>query len=83
MLSLPRATALETARVFAAVLGPPIAKGPIIRRPRIVSAAATLNLDMRAVDVMRGLRHRYGAVPLLLGRPRVRQWALILEPGNL
>src|SRR3954471_1027425 len=83
MMSLPRATALETARVFAAVLAPPIAKGPIIRRPRIVSAAATLNLDLRAVDVMRGLRHRYGPGPLLLGRPRVRQWALILEPAQV
>jgi cytochrome P450 len=72
-MALPTATLGDTLGLFAGVVAPTVAKGPIIRRPRIVGAAERLDLDRRAVRRMQGLRDRYGPGPLLLpipGAPR-------------
>lgn len=81
--SLPRLTVAETLAVTAEVLVPTLAKGPIIRRPKVVGLAERFELDTRAVRRMQRLRHRYGAGPVLLRLPPGRQQALILDPEHV
>jgi Cytochrome P450 len=79
--SLPVASLKDTLGVLAAVVGPTVAKGPIIRRPAMVALAERLNLDRRAISRMQALRDRYGTGPLMLrvpGQPR----AVILSPEH-
>jgi cytochrome P450 len=79
---LPQASLPETAAVVAEVVAPTIAKGPIIRRPRMVAAAERLGLDSRAVRRMQRLRDAHGEGPVMLrvpGRPR----AVVLHPEHV
>jgi cytochrome P450 len=80
--SLPRATVGESLGVFAGVLAPNIAKGPIIRRPRMVALAERMDLDHRSVKRMQQLRNKYGTGPLMLRVP-VREQAIVLDPEHL
>jgi cytochrome P450 len=80
--SLPQATIGETLAVIAEVLLPNIAKGVIIRRPKVVALAERLNLDKRAVRRVQQLRNRYGSGPLLLRIP-VRSQAILLDPEHV
>ena len=59
-------TIQETLEVTADIVVPTLAKGPIIRRPKIVGLAERFELDKRAVRRMQGLRNKHGAEPLLL-----------------
>ncbi len=64
------------------VAAPTIAKGVIVRRPKMVAVAARLGLDARAVRRMQKLRRGYGDNPLMLkgpGRPRV----VLLAPHDV
>jgi cytochrome P450 len=77
-----RASAGDTLRVAANVLTPLIARGVIIRRPRVVAAAERVDADRRLVRTMQRLRARYGSAPLRLrvpGRPVV----LVLDASDV
>jgi cytochrome P450 len=80
--ALPRATLRDTLGIVTDVVVPTIAKGVIIRRPRMVALAERFDLDRRAVRRMQRLREVYGAGPLLLRLP-VRRQALLLSPGHV
>jgi hypothetical protein len=64
--TLPKATVRETLAVLAGVVMPTVAKGVILRRPRVVAMAATLGLDRRAVRTLQRLLD-----------PRPDDWPLI------
>jgi len=81
--SLPRATLQETLEVATDVFIPTFAKGPIIRRPRMVGLAERLGLDRRAVRRMQRLRDKYGPGPLMLRMPPGRTQAIILSPEHV
>lgn len=79
---LARATFGDTLAVLLGIFLPTIAKGVIIRRPRILALADLLDLDRRAIHGMQRLRREYGAGPLLLRIPG-RRLALILDPQDV
>ncbi len=79
---LPKATAAETAAVLAEVELPMIIKGPIIRRPKIVSAVERLGLEARAVKRMQTMAEKYGRGPLMLPVPG-RTMATVLDPNHV
>lgn len=79
---LPQASVADTAAAVADVLGPPIAKGVILRRPRMVALAERLDLDRRMVRRMQALRRRYGEGPLMLRLPG-RSQALVFAPEDV
>lgn len=81
--SLPKMTIQETLSVAADILAPNLAKGPTIRRPRMVGLAEQFELDKRAVRRMQGLRNKYGTGPLLLRMPPGRTQSLILSPEHV
>ncbi|MBP2471610.1 cytochrome P450 [Crossiella equi] len=62
-------SAVDSARVFASVLLPVIARGAIRRRPRWVALAQRLDTDRRAVRLLTELRERYGDRPLRVRVP--------------
>lgn len=64
--ALPKAILRETLGVIADVIVPTLAKGVIIRHPKMVVLAEWLGLDRRAVRRMQRLRNKYGDGPLLL-----------------
>lgn len=80
--SLPTATLRDTLGFVAGVVVPTVARGVIIRRPRVEALAERLDLDRRAVRRMQRLRDRYGPGPLLLRLP-VRSQAVILAPDHV
>jgi cytochrome P450 len=79
---LPKATFVESLGVFMDVVAPNIAKGPIIRRPRMVAMAERMGLDRRAVRRFQKLRNRYRTGPVLLRLP-VRDQAVVLTPEHV
>jgi cytochrome P450 len=79
---LPRATALESAAFLLDVFLPTVAKGPIIRRPKVEAGAERLGLDDRAVRRMVRLARKYREGPLMLRIPGRRQ-AVVLHPDHL
>ncbi|WP_223881167.1 cytochrome P450 [Nesterenkonia ebinurensis] len=79
---LPKATAAETAAVLAEVELPMIIKGPIIRRPKVVSAVERLGLEARAVKRMQTMAQKYGRGPLMLAVPG-RNMATVLDPDHV
>ena len=79
---LPTASALDTARLLMGVFLPTVAKGPIIRRPWAVGLTARLDLDTRAVGIVKKVHARYPDGPLMLKLP-VRKQAMVLAPGWL
>lgn len=80
--SVPQATIGETLGVIGEVVLPTLAKGVIIRRPKVMALAEWLDLDRRAVRRMQKLRNKYGRGPLLLRIP-IRRQALILAPEHV
>ena len=82
MSSLPQLTIPETATFLANVFVPTLAKGPIIRRPRMVALAEKLRLDERAVATFTQLAAKYSSSPVLLRLPLRRQ-AIVLEPRHV
>jgi cytochrome P450 len=80
---LPRASLGETLSFFTRVLAPVIAKGVIVRRPRVLALAEFLDLDARAVRVLQRLRHEHPVGPLMLGPLGGRRFALILHPDHV
>jgi cytochrome P450 len=80
--SLPYASVRESLGVLADVITPNVAKGAIIRRPKVVAMAEWMDLDRRAVKRMQELRNRYGTGPLMLRLP-VRNQAVILDPDHV
>ncbi|MFJ6002413.1 cytochrome P450 [Arthrobacter sp. NPDC092385] len=79
---LPTASALDTARLLMGVFLPTVAKGPIIRRPWAVGLAARLDLDSKAVGVVRTLHEKYPDGPLMLKLP-IRKQAVVLAPADV
>ncbi|WP_104181786.1 cytochrome P450 [Arthrobacter sp. B0490] len=82
VVALPTATALDTARLLLGVFLPTVARGPIIRRPWAVGLTARLDLDTRAVGIVRKVHARYPEGPLMLKLP-VRKQAIVLDPGDV
>jgi cytochrome P450 len=80
--ALPRATVPDTLGVIMDVVTPNLAKGPIIRRPKVVAFAERMDLDRRAVKRMQAIRDRYGGGPLMLRLP-LRDQAVILDPAHV
>jgi hypothetical protein len=80
--ALPKASTRETLAVYGEVLIPTIAKGAIIRRPRIVGLSQRLGLDDRAVRRMQKLEESYGASTILLNVP-IKSQAIILSPEDV
>ena len=82
MPELPTVTAPDLARTLAAVLLPPVVKGPIVRRPRAVGLLGRLGADDAAVRQMQRLRERYGPDPVQLNLAG-RRMALLLDPEDV
>src|SRR3954468_16121845 len=80
--ALPKATLTETFGVIFHIFVPTIAKGVIIRRPKLVALAERLDLDRRAVRCLQKMRAIYGPGPLMLRIP-FRSQALILDPAHV
>lgn len=81
-MSLARAGLWDTLATAAEIAAPTIAKGVIIRRPKVVALAEWFSLDDRAVQRMQKLRGQYGDGPVALrspGRPRI----LLLSPADV
>jgi hypothetical protein len=76
-----KASVKDTAATFVEVAVPTLAKGVIVRRPKVVSLAERLALDERAVSRLQKLRSTYGTGPILLSIPRRRQ-AVVLDPED-
>jgi hypothetical protein len=64
------------------VVLPTLAKGVIIRRPRVMHLSERMEFDRRAVRRLQKLREQYGDGPLLLRLP-LRNQALILAPDDV
>ncbi|NUR95695.1 MAG: cytochrome P450 [Kribbellaceae bacterium] len=79
---LPSASALDSGRILRDVLGPVVAQGPILRRPRLGILAERLHVDDRALRQTRRLRRKYGDGPLLVHLPG-RTIALVLAPEDV
>lgn len=73
---------MDTARAFRDVLLPTLAKGPLIRRRKVVGLAERAHLDDKAVRCMQALRRKYGAGPLVLPIP-FRPQALLLSAEDV
>src|SRR5437588_12420328 len=80
--SLPKASILDSIAVATEVFIPTVAKGVILRRPRVVAMAERLQLDRTAVRCLQRLRRRYGDGPLLLRVPG-RSQAVVLAPAHV
>ncbi|MGQ4877257.1 cytochrome P450 [Billgrantia sp. LNSP4103-1] len=79
---LPAATVGETLAVVGDVLAPNIAKGVIVRRPKVVAMAEKLGLDKRAIRRLQKLNEKYGPGPLMLSTPQSKPMALVLDPDH-
>ena len=79
--SLPTASAAESLAIGATVFVPTIAKGPVIRRPKVVGVGEALG-DTLAVKAMQALRAAYGAGPVMLAVP-FRHQAVLLDPEHV
>ncbi|GAA1821122.1 cytochrome P450 [Nesterenkonia flava] len=79
---LPKATAWETLQVLRDVELPMIAKGPIIRRPKVVGAVERLGIEGRAVKRMQAVSEKYGRGPLMLAVPG-KNMATVLDPDDV
>src|SRR4051794_6119460 len=68
-MAIPRASVTETAGVVADVVLPLVARGAIVRRPRVVGLLDRADADRRAVSRLQRLRRRHGPGPVLLRLP--------------
>ena len=80
--SLPTASAVDTARLLLGVILPTVAKGPIIRRPWAVGLAARLDLDTRAIGIVKAVHAKHPEGPLMLKLP-IRKQAIVLSPDDV
>lgn len=80
--TLPTASLGDTLGYLAEVVIPNIAKGLIIRRPKIMAMAEWLDLDRRAIRRVQHIRNKYGTGPLLFRIP-IRSQAMILAPEHV
>jgi cytochrome P450 len=76
------ASVIDTLKILTEVVIPTAAKGPIIRRPKVVGLTERLDLDARAVRRMQTVRDTYGQGPLKLAVPFLPH-AVILDPANV
>ena len=72
---------VDAARVVAEVVLPLVARGLIIRRPRVVALLERMDADRRAVKRLQKLRGHYGDGPLIVSLPG-RTLALLLAPAD-
>jgi hypothetical protein len=72
----------DTLRTVAAVLLPLAARGPIIRRQRLVALGERVDADRRLVHTLQWLRARYGSGPLRLRLP-LRRIVLVLADDDV
>jgi cytochrome P450 len=79
---MERLTPRETTAVVADVLAPLVARGLIVRRPRVVGALDRLDADRRAVRRLQRLEEEHGPGPVLLALAG-RDVALVLDPGDV
>lgn len=79
--TVSRASILDTVAVLKDVVLPTMAKGPLIRRRKVVGMADCRALDDKAVTRMQQLRDKYGPGPLLLRIP-LRHQAIILSADD-
>ena len=80
--SLPRLSVGDTLRFVRDVGGPLVARGLIIRRPRVVRALEVAGADRRAVAFMARMRDRYGDGPIQVAIPG-RSVALVVSPDHV
>jgi hypothetical protein len=80
--AVPMASAVDTMAIASELILPTLAKGPIIRRPRVVGLAERLDLVGRAVRRMQRLNETYGDGPLMMRIP-VRKQAVLLAPHHV
>lgn len=80
--AVPVASWQDTLRVAGAVLAPVLARGVIVRRPRMMALAERIDADRRAGDVLRRMVDRYGPGPVLLRVPG-RSVAVVLDPRDV
>jgi cytochrome P450 len=76
-----KASVLDTMAVLRDVVLPTFGKGIFLRRPSVVSLAARLDLDAKAIRRLQKLRDKYGSGPLVLGIP-ARWHAVVLDPAD-
>jgi cytochrome P450 len=79
---LSRLSAAETAAVLAEVAVPLLARGIIIRRPRVTTVLDRLDADRRAVERLEKVRDRHGEGPVRLALPG-RDVVLPLTPRDV
>ncbi|WP_104204051.1 cytochrome P450 [Billgrantia saliphila] len=79
---LPKASVAESLAVLNDVFIPNVAKGVLIRRPKVVGIAERLGLDRRAVHRLQQLNEKYGSGPLMLQVPGEKTMALVLDPEH-
>lgn len=77
-----KASVPDTLKLLAEVIIPTVAKGPIIRRPKVVALAERFNLDTRAVRRVQTLRRTYGPGVLQLPVPFFPR-AVVLDPDDV
>ena len=75
-------TPSETGRVLRDVLGPLVAEGAIVRRPRMTAWAERRQVDRTARRVLGGLRERYDGAPLVV-RIGPRRLVLATRPEHV
>jgi cytochrome P450 len=80
--SIPTASAVDTMAITSELILPTLAKGPIIRRPRVVGMAERYDLVGRAVRRMQRLQETYGDGPLMMRLPVIHQ-AVLLAPQHV
>lgn len=76
------ASVRDTLKLLGQVIIPTVAKGPIIRRPKVVGMAERFDLDTRAVRRMQALRNTYGPGPLKLPVPFFSR-AVVLDSDHV
>jgi cytochrome P450 len=79
---VPRASVPETLAVVTDVLLPHLARGIIIRRPRITAFEDHVDADRRAVRRLQRLHDRHGQGPVLLAIPG-RKAAVVLDADDV
>jgi cytochrome P450 len=79
---LARASLADTAAILLLAAGPLVAKGLIVRRPKIVRLLARMGAEGAGVRLLARLRRKYGDGPLLLRLP-LREQAVVLAPRDL
>ena len=73
---------MDTLRISASVLAPIVARGVIVRRPRVVAVLEKIDADRRAGRLLGRIADRRGPGPLLLRIPG-RSVAVVLDPGDV